>query len=458
MYESSSATPGVQFAHGMGLLTQALDVLTGVDPTELDPAVLGEAVLALTGQSRRLGAVQSMVSDRFATSGAWADAGAKAAYAWVTSQSNEAPNRVIASLSTGSAMRAHPAMAAAFGAGEVSARHVDLLAQAARTYPTTRAALDDAAEELVDIARLMTAGKFGEYLEAFCHLIDPAAVEKDERKRDSEAYLHLSRIGGGMWRMDGLLPDEVGTQFKAVLAAVRRRLRAEEKNKDEVKNQNESVGIDVLGNPIPADETPAAAMDHRFGSRQNIDAIRYLLNLVAVATNPDGTIALPSVNGARPLVHLTVDIESLLEESESKAAAWLERFGVPTHVISATKAKLLTCDAQIEPMIMRDGHLVATLPTLQTVPAHLRKAVLLRDEQCRINSCASPIDEVHHLIFLSQGGPTTMDNLAGLCWFHHHMIHHDNWTLTGNANDLLTLTNTTTRQRWTNRPPPKRGP
>ncbi len=234
MYESSSATPGVQFAQGMGLLAQALDVLTGVDPTELDPAALGEAVLALTGQSRRLGAVQSMVSDRFATSGGWADTGAKAAYAWVTSQSNEAPNRVIASLSTGSAMRAHPIMAAAFSAGEVSARHVDLLARAAHSYPTTRAALDDAAEELVDIARLMTAGKFGEYLEAFCHMIDPAAVEKDERKRDSEAYLHLSRIGGGMWRMDGLLPDEVGTQFKAVLDAVRRRLRAEEKKAKEL--------------------------------------------------------------------------------------------------------------------------------------------------------------------------------------------------------------------------------
>ena len=118
MYEPSSATPGMQVTHGMDLLTQALDVLTGVDPTELDPAVLGEAVLSLTGQSRRLGAVQSMVSDRFATSGAWVAAGAKAA----------------------------------------------------RAYPTTRAALD------------------------------AAAVEKDERKRDSEAYLHLSRIGGGMWR------------------------------------------------------------------------------------------------------------------------------------------------------------------------------------------------------------------------------------------------------------------
>ncbi len=169
----------------------------------------------------------------------------------------------------------------------------------------------------------------------------------------------------------------------------------------------------MLGNPIYADETPTEAMDNRFGSRQNIDALRYLCNLLAPATNPDGTIALPSVNGARPVVHLTVDIESLLEESKNAAAAWLERFGVPTYVISAAKAKLLACDSTLEPMIMRDGQLVATLPSIQTVPAHLRKAVILRDEQCRINSCTAPIAEIHHLIFLSQGGPTTMSNLAG---------------------------------------------
>ncbi len=106
-------------------------------------------------------------------------------------------------------------------------------------------------------------------------------------------------------------------------------------------------------------------------------------------------------------------------------------------------------------MIMRDGQLVATLPSIQTVPAHLRKAVMLRDEQCRINSCTAPIAEIHHLIFLSQGGPTTMSNLAGLCWYHHHMIHEGKWTLTGDANHELTLTNTATGQQWTNRPPRK---
>ena len=537
MFESSGRSPGVQFALGMDQLDQALDTLAEIDYSEVDAQCLGQRLLELLGHSRRLGAVKAMVADRFSASGVWGDAGAKSARAWIASQSNEPAGRIAAVLTTGKGMRWHEQMAQAFTAGEVSARHLDLLAAAGAKYPQLRGMLYEHAEVIVEVARYATPARFAQELEAICHRFDPAAVDADERQRDSQAYVHLSPIADGMWRLDGLLPAEVGTQFAAVLDAARRRLRAEAKDAGEggegvqgdgdlemsggssgrdkertdgnagprdvaglggvdardkeradgnqpersdgdlsgdaggefaqetwpngddfgqvsrAKSESEVVGIDVLGNPIYADETPVQARDHRFGSRQNIDALRLMLNLVAPATNPDGTIALPSVNGARPVVHLTVDIASLLEDSQNTAAAWLERFGVPATVISAAKATLLACDATIEPMIMRDGHLVATLPTLQTVPAHLRKAVMMRDRQCRINSCRSAIAEIHHLIFLSQGGPTTMDNLAGLCWFHHHMIHHGHWTLTGDANHELTLTNTTTGQHWTNRPP-----
>ncbi len=155
------------------------------------------------------------------------------------------------------------------------------------------------ADALVDIARMTTARQFAQELPAICHLIDPSAMEEDERKRDSKAHLHLSRIGSGMWRMDGLLPDEVGTQFKAVLDAVRRRLRAEEKEAEQgsadagtpessapAESTTDVIGIDVFGSPIHADETPAQAMDFRYTSVQNVDALRLLLTLVVLVSPP----------------------------------------------------------------------------------------------------------------------------------------------------------------------------
>jgi hypothetical protein len=46
-----------------------------------------------------------------------------------------------------------------------------------------------------------------------------------------------------------------------------------------------------------------------------------------------------------------------------------------------------------------------------------------------------------------------MTNLIGLCWHHHHLIHHKPWTLTGNANREVLITNTLTNQKW--RSPPR---
>ena len=135
MDQARGASDGVRFAHGMNLLAESLDALGGVDVTELPGVGLEEDVLSLLASTRRLGAVQAAVTDRFATTGAWADSGARTA----------------------------------------------------------------------------------------------RAVEADERQRDSEAYLHLSPISHGMWRLDGLLPAEVGTHLSALLTAARRRLRAEAK-------------------------------------------------------------------------------------------------------------------------------------------------------------------------------------------------------------------------------------
>ncbi len=50
-----------------------------------------------------------------------------------------------------------------------------------------------------------------------------------------------------MWRLDGLLPDEVGTQFKALLDATRRKLRAEAKKQERAEGEPGSGDSDTSG-------------------------------------------------------------------------------------------------------------------------------------------------------------------------------------------------------------------
>jgi hypothetical protein len=67
------------------------------------------------------------------------------------------------------------------------------------------------------------------------------------------------------------------------------------------------------------------------------------------------------------------------------------------------------------------------------IPPHLRKAVILRDKHCRFPGCHQPpsVCEVHHLIPRSKGGLTCLSNLKLVCRFHHLIaIHRWGWTIT----------------------------
>jgi 5-methylcytosine-specific restriction endonuclease McrA len=68
-----------------------------------------------------------------------------------------------------------------------------------------------------------------------------------------------------------------------------------------------------------------------------------------------------------------------------------------------------------------------------TIPWHIRRAVLLRDKKCAWPKCGRPAVycDVHHLRHKEDGGETTLDNLVLVCQFHHDVcIHRKGWQLT----------------------------
>ena len=81
--------------------------------------------------------------------------------------------------------------------------------------------------------------------------------------------------------------------------------------------------------------------------------------------------------------------------------------------------------------------------TTRIIPPHLRKAVIQRDRKCRFPGCEQPpsVCQIHHLIPWSQGGATTLGNLAIFCRFHHIIvIHRWGWKITCHPNGTTTAT------------------
>jgi hypothetical protein len=65
----------------------------------------------------------------------------------------------------------------------------------------------------------------------------------------------------------------------------------------------------------------------------------------------------------------------------------------------------------------------------RTIPAPLWNALLIRDEHCRFPDCDRPSTwcEGHHVVWVTEGGATSPDNLVLVCSRHHHLLHQPGW-------------------------------
>ena len=81
----------------------------------------------------------------------------------------------------------------------------------------------------------------------------------------------------------------------------------------------------------------------------------------------------------------------------------------------------------------------------ETIPASIRNAVILRDKHCQwAGKCSQPAAacQVHHVKHKKNGGKTSVRDCVLLCWFHHQVvIHRWGWTLVLNPDGTTTAWN-----------------
>jgi hypothetical protein len=95
------------------------------------------------------------------------------------------------------------------------------------------------------------------------------------------------------------------------------------------------------------------------------------------------------------------------------------------------------------------------------IPVHLRRLVALRDQTCQFaGGCDQPASgcEPHHVTHRSDGGHTSLTNLKGYCWWHHHVVLHElGWTLTVHPDGTSQVTSPDGKIIRSHSPPPRPG-
>ena len=444
----------VELAHAAALLEEAATTLAAVDVAALTGIGTGEQLLRLQRAQRQIDAVTSATMVKFARSSEWEIDGARHAVAWLEGRSNDSAGAGRRLLGRGHLLEAFPCVFTAWRDGQMSTQHIDALRKIHRRYPRLREALVAVDQEIATVASTCTPMEFFQRLRELCHRHDPQAVADDETDERIRASLHVSTHLDGWVKIDGHLDPILGARFVAALEAARRHPEPAPPTPGHDAARDVAHDRDGARDPWDTTDVPLPGdVERRPLSQRNVDALERILDAASAATGDD---ALPRVTGERPTVNVTVPIEALMHDG-SPQAAWLERFGVPTTLISGAAARHLSCDASLRPLLVdRRGQLVAMLPKVRMLHHALRRAVFIRDAHCRFPRCRQRIDQVHHLIFHSHGGPTVLGNLIGLCGYHHRRIHDGTWNAEGDPGGPVVF-RSRMGQELTSDPPYRRG-
>lgn len=434
----------VALSHALTLAEEAAAALAQIPLDDVMGVGLGEEMVRLRHLTRQLDATASALSQRFASSYEWQADGARDAARWLLTASNDSWESTRAMMKRGSLMRDFPHVSAAWRRGAISAQHVDALGRIVQRYAALHGDLVAVDEVIATVALHCEPRDFYQRLRKLCHRANPDAV--DQREREQRTGLHVSTLLDGLVRIDGTLDAVLGARFVAMLESARRDVTPPHEESGDSASSTDS------GSPWSAEALgaePKLVRDPRPLSQRNLDALARILDAAGAAT---GDVAMPLVTGERPTLNVTVPIEALVDE-HSVEVAWLERFGVPTTMITGAAARQLACDASLRPLVVdRQGQLIAMMPKVRTIHPALRRAVFMRDKHCRFTGCRSRIDEVHHIRYFRHGGPTVLSNLVGLCWHHHHVIHDTGWHIEGDPGGQLTFRSS--RGRETTSDPP----
>ncbi|WP_299576238.1 DUF222 domain-containing protein [uncultured Williamsia sp.] len=188
---------------------------------------------------------------------------------------------------------------------------------------------------------------------------------------------------------------------------------------DVVTGERLIANLDVASRPRPL---PDGSPDPRSAPQRRADAFAQVVEAASRALGTDGLVA-----PAKTEILLTVPAHDTDCCGITPAGpAHLQWMGTVTD----EAVSLLSCDASVTRIAVDvEQAPVDISPTARLFTGRTRKAIVARDQSCVM--CGNPASwtDVHHIVFHSDGGPTTCDNGCLLCRTCHVAVHQHGWDI-----------------------------
>jgi len=345
-------------------------------------------LLAEVTWARRAGRYAEIVAWRDAVeAGEWVGHTYRSPSAWIAAATGEPVAACKRMLTVGERLHKMPHVAGLFRLGLVSESAVGLVA--------------DAWSEAVAVAFERDEVLFADWVKRYPYReaktkID-AWVAREERnavreqaKSDFDArHFSVVKLGVGPSSIRGALDNEGTALVRAALSML------------------SGIGDSTEG------------PDTRSRGQRNADALVEMARFtLSHFEQPVGTKKRP------PKANITIPYESLLTRNGISL--------MEDHIIQPEAARRLVCDAGLHRVITHAGSAVVDYGRqTRTISEPLWRLLVERDGGCRFPGCEVPGEmcDAHHAVHWADGGETDPFNLALVCWFHHHVLHEQEWCL-----------------------------
>jgi hypothetical protein len=278
-----------------------------------------------------------------------------------------------------------PEIAAAFGAGEISRQHVEPIAQA--HTPERAAMIENLDLEFANFARLATPAQVREEVQRIVDAFDGDGGAANDERQHALNKVTLSPVGGrGI--LNGSLDAELSRLVMCAFDA-------------------EMYALKLKG-------------DTRTTPQRRAEALESICRRT-LAHHDDGTTR----RRGHPHMIFVRDVNELDNEHPDLVAT-IRGEATMFGKLSATTLERLCCDAKIC-RVLTDGpsQILDVGRTTRNVPTAIWNALVVRDRHCTAPGCDRSPEycEAHHIWFWELGGPTNLENLRLLCWYHHKELH-----------------------------------
>jgi Domain of unknown function (DUF222) len=360
------------------------EVGVAVETRHVDGDDAARLVRLLTRIERVAVAARTAAIRRVERSSVWQKDGHRTVAEWVAATTGTSLGSAIRVVETAHKLQSLPATREAFSSGRLSEVQVREIADAA--------AVDTKSEPML-LEAAATRSIVG--LREECRRVRAAAVPDEASAYEAirrRRYLRTWTDMDGAVRLDARLLPHDAAHLIATIDSRRDRISAEARRQG-IRESSEAFAADAL------------------------------VELAKEATSQDAM-------APRATVHVVVD-HSVLKQGRRRPD---QRCEIPTvGPIPPATARALAGDSILKAIVMKGPDVVEVRHLGRTIPSHIRTALQIRDPACVVPGCDKRrgLEIDHYRVPFAEGGPSTLDNLARVCSWHHYQKTHLGYRLSG---------------------------